>query len=90
MMRPQIVEVAPEYKDFAEDSLKLSTVMIAAWLLNNYVLGTREGPIESVLRSALVFSSGLAVFYLVVDKLLLRFVVKSGKEGFYHVQKRYK
>jgi hypothetical protein len=84
----KVIEVSPDWRDLAEDVLKMSTVLLGGALLEQYWFG-RPLSTSSLMHSILVYSAGLGLFYGVVDRSLVRFVVKPGTEGYYHVQKRY-
>jgi hypothetical protein len=89
MSGPRLIEVAAPTKDFAEDALKMSSVMLTAWAVNSFLLNKPE-PLMDTMQMLLVFGVGLAVHHLFVDQSLLRFVVQSGQESMYAAMRRYK
>lgn len=89
MSGPRIIEVAPQTKDFAEDSLKMASVALTAWAVNNYVLN-KPSPFQNTFEMLMIVIAGLAVHHLLVDKSVVRFVVQSGSESMYAAMKRYK
>ena len=88
-MAPKLVEVNADQRDFAEDALKAVVVLMSGYVLNQYREGGSQ-PFEKTQTMLLALVAGLFVFHFVVDQHLLRFVVKSGQEGYYHARKRYR
>lgn len=85
----RVVEISPEYHDLAEDSVKLATALALGSLVRAAVFNQ---PVSASLNFETLVASlvGLLGFHYIVDRYLVRFVVKSGTEGYYHVQKRYR
>jgi hypothetical protein len=79
----QKVEVPAEFKDIADSALKFSSIAVAQWGIRNFVLGRPVSLQDTFTDNAMVVA-GLALFHLVVDKMLVRVVVKRGEEGYYH------
>jgi hypothetical protein len=88
-MAPKVIEVHPDQRDFFEDVLKASVVLTSGFFLNQWLSGGREpfGPTQTMLFSLVL---GLFVFHYIVDPHVIRFVVKSGTEGYYQAKRRYK
>lgn len=86
---PRLIEVAPQTKDFAEDSLKVASVALTAWALNNYVFG-KPSAVQDTAQMLFLVVAGLAVHHLVVDTQVLRFVVASGQEGMYEAMRKFR
>jgi hypothetical protein len=87
-MAPRLIELEPDMVDFSQDALKLTTLGLTAWVINSYILN-RPSPIQDTVQAALITVAGLALHHLVTDKMIVRFVVKSGKEGYYQAMRRY-
>jgi hypothetical protein len=88
-MAPKLIEVSAEQKDFAEDALKFAVVMVSGFFLNRWRTGVYE-PMDKTYNMLMAVLMGLSVFHFIVDAHIVRFVVKSGQEGYYTACKRYK
>ena len=86
-MAPKLIELGPDVKDFAEDALKMSTLSMIAWLANTYILN-RPAPFQDTVQMMMITIAGLAFHHLVTDRMIVRFVVSEGTEGYYHAMKR--
>jgi len=87
-MAPKIIELEPDVVDFANDAVKMSTLAIVGFIVNSYILN-RPMPFNSTMQTLLVTITSLGVYHLLVDPMVVRFVVKSGAEGFYMASKRH-
>lgn len=78
-----MVEVPAEYKDIADSAVRFGSIAVAQWGIQNFIMG-RPIPLKTTMSNNAMIVAGLALFHLIVDKMVVRVVVKQGEEGFYH------
>ena len=87
-LRPTLVEVPAMYKDVADSAVKFGSIAVAQWAIQNFVLDSPVTIQKTLTNNAMVVA-GLALYHLVVDKAVVRVVVKSGEEQYYHSLSRF-
>lgn len=87
-MSPKLVEVNADYKDFLEDALKAVSVVAGGFLLNKWRTGSSD-TFDAAQALLITQILGLFVHHMIMDPYVLRFVVKSGQEGYYTARKRF-
>lgn len=88
-MAPQLIEVPADQKDFAEDVLKAAVMLFTGYALNTWVFKRQAQFIHPTQELVAAIIAGLFIHHFIVDKNVLRFVVKSGQEGYYCSKKRF-
>lgn len=88
MSGPRLIEVPADQKDFAEDALKAAIVLATGYLMGQYVFKT-ETSLSTTQNMIISVVVGLFVHHMIVDKAIVRFVVKEGQEGYYYAKKRF-
>ena len=86
-MPPSLLEVPAELKDTADSGVRFATIAVAQWAIRNFVLNDPV-PLQKTLTDASMVVAGLGLYHLVVDKMVVRVVVRRGEEGFYHAMSR--
>jgi hypothetical protein len=84
---PYMIEVSPEYKDMAEDALKMAVVLGTGALVEQWRFGSVNWDNAEVALMSMLL--GMVVFHYVVDKHVARVVVQDGQEGYYVARRRY-
>ena len=89
MPGPRKIQVGADVLPVYESAVKFGSIAVAQWAIKSYALG-QDVSLEQHLRDAAMVVAGLGLFHLIVDRAVVRFVVREGEEGYYMAMRNLK